>query len=137
MSDTKAATAQVLYPAIRYSDAHAAIRFLNEAFGFVTDVVYEGPGDTVAHAQLRFDGAIVMIGSATNGGPYPAKTPRELGGMTGSVYCYVADVDAHCKRARAAGARIAMEPYATDYGSREYAAYDCEDYWWTFGTYRP
>lgn len=42
MSDTKTATAQVLYPAIRYSDAHAAIRFLTEAFGFVTDVVYEG-----------------------------------------------------------------------------------------------
>jgi len=99
--------------------------------------VYDGPDDTVAHAQLRFGGAIVMLGSASNSGPYKARTPRDLGGITGSVYCYVADVDAHCHRARLAGARIAMEPYTTDYGSREYAAYDCEDYWWTFGTYRP
>ena len=140
MSDTTTGTSQTLYPALRYADAHGAIRFLNESFGFVTDVVYDGSGDTVAHAQLRLGGptgSVVMLGSASNSGPYPVKPPGELGGITGSVYCYVADVDAHCERARASGARIAIEPYATDYGTREYAAYDCEGYWWTFGTYRP
>ncbi len=128
---------QVLYPAMRYSDAHAAIRWLCEAFGFVKQEVYEGPDNTVAHAQLTLNGAVMMLGSAREGGQYPAKTPKQLGGITGSVYVYVADPDAHCARARTAGARIATEPYDTDYGSREYAAYDCEDYWWTFGTYRP
>ena len=59
------------------------------------------------------DDAIVMIGSAREGGIFPAKTPR------------------------AAGARMVVEPSDTEYGTREYAAYDCEDYWWTFGTYRP
>ncbi len=39
--------------------------------------------------------------------------------------------------AHAAGARIAIEPSDTEYGSREYSAYDCENYWWTFGTYHP
>ena len=130
-------TTQVLYPAMRYDDAHAAIAFLVSAFGFESHVVHVGPDDTVAHAQLALDGAIVMLGSAREGGVYPAKTPRALGGITGSIYAYVADVDAHCARARAAGARIAMEPSDTEYGSREYSAYDCEDYWWTFGTYHP
>ncbi len=128
---------QVLYPTMRYDDAHAAIAFLAAAFGFERRAVHFGPADTVAHAELALDDAIVMIGSAREGGIFPAKTPRALGGITGSVYAYVADVDAHCARARAAGARIVVEPSDTEYGTREYAAYDCEDYWWTFGTYRP
>ena len=37
----------------------------------------------------------------------------------------------------AAGAQIAIEPRDTEYGSREYAAQDCEGYWWSFGTYHP
>jgi len=137
MDLTNALTAQVLYRGLRYTDAHAAIAWLCEAFGFETQVVYEGPDDTVAHAQLTFGGAVLMLGSAREGGTYPAKTPQQLGGITGSIYVYVPDPDAHCARARAAGARIAMEPSDTDYGSREYASYDIEDYWWTFGTYRP
>jgi uncharacterized glyoxalase superfamily protein PhnB len=130
-------TAQVLYPAQRYADARAAIRWLCEAFGLEEQVVYAGPGDTIAHAQLTLNGAVLMLGSAREGGPYPAKTPQQLGGITGSIDVYVADPAAHAARARAAGARITLEPYDTDYGSREYSAYDCEDYWWTFGTYRP
>jgi uncharacterized glyoxalase superfamily protein PhnB len=134
---TNVQTQQVLYPAYRYTDARAAIRWLIEAFGFEKQEVYDGPDDTVAHAQLTLDGAVFMLGSARDDGAYPGKTPKRLGGITGSIYVYVADPDAHCARARAAGARIALEPYDTDYGSREYAAYDLEGYWWSFGTYRP
>jgi uncharacterized glyoxalase superfamily protein PhnB len=49
----------------------------------------------------------------------------------------VADLDAHCARARRAGARIVREPVDTDYGSRDYAARDPEGNLWSFGTYRP
>lgn len=135
--ETKVTTAQVLYPAMRYDDAHAAIAWLCEAFGFERRVVYDAPDGTVAHAELALGGNLMMLGSARDGGDYPAKTPRTLGGITGSVYVYVADPDAHCARARAAGATIEIEPRDTDYGSREYAARDCEGYWWSFGTYRP
>jgi uncharacterized glyoxalase superfamily protein PhnB len=128
---------QVLYPALRYADAYAAIDWLCKAFGFEKQDVYDGPDGTVAHAQLTLSGSVLMLGSARDGGVYPAKTPKQLGGVTGSIYVYVSDLDAHFERARAAGARIAMEPYDTEYGSREYAAYDVEDYWWTFGTYHP
>ncbi len=137
MADTSSETTQVLYPSARYADAHAAIDWLCRAFGFEKQVVYDGSDGTVAHAQLTLDGAVFMLGSARDEGAYPARTPKQLGGITGSIYVYVADPDAHCARARSAGARIALEPYATDYGTREYAAYDVENYWWTFGTYHP
>ncbi len=137
MSNSEPQTTQVLYPALRYDDAHAAIDWLCRAFGFVRQVVHEGPDNTVAHAQLLLAGGVVMLGSMREGGEYPVKTPRILGGLTGSIYVYVPDPDSHCAIARAAGARIVIDPSDTEYGSREYSAYDCEDYWWTFGTYHP
>jgi uncharacterized glyoxalase superfamily protein PhnB len=51
------------------------------------------------------------------------------------VYVTVDDVDAHCSRARSAGAEIAIQPYDTHYGSREYSAWDLEGHLWGFGTY--
>jgi uncharacterized glyoxalase superfamily protein PhnB len=136
MTTTTSQTTQILYPALRYADAHAAIDWLCKAFGFVKQEVYDGPNGTVAHAQLTLDGAVLMLGSARDDA-YPIKTPNQLGGNTGSIYVYVPDPDAHFERARAAGARIVMEPYDTEYGSREYAAYDVEDHRWSFGTYHP
>jgi uncharacterized glyoxalase superfamily protein PhnB len=47
------------------------------------------------------------------------------------------DPDAHCRRARAAGAEVMTELHNTDYGSRDYAARDLEGNVWSFGTYRP
>jgi uncharacterized glyoxalase superfamily protein PhnB len=49
----------------------------------------------------------------------------------------VEDADAHCERARGAGAVITREPEDLDYGSREYSARDLEGHHWHFGTYRP
>ncbi len=49
---------------------------------------------------------------------------------------YVDDVDAHCERARAAGARIVSEPEVHDYGDdywadRSYGCLDPEGHaWW-------
>jgi hypothetical protein len=99
MTDTNVQTTQVLYPALRYTDAHAAIDWLVAAFGSERQVVYKGPDNTVAHAQITLDGAVLMLGSAREGGVYPGKTPAQLGGITGSLYVYVTDPDAHCARA--------------------------------------
>jgi uncharacterized glyoxalase superfamily protein PhnB len=53
------------------------------------------------------------------------------------VAVYVADVDAHYARAKAAGAQIVRELEDTPYGSREYSVRDLEGFLWSFGTYRP
>jgi len=43
------------------------------------------------------------------------------------------DIDAHCARARAAGAEIIAEPETQFYGDRTYRARDLEGHIWTFG----
>ncbi|MET0402956.1 MAG: VOC family protein [Cystobacter sp.] len=128
MSASASSAAPTLYPTLRYKDATAAIRWLGAAFGFEEHVVVPGPGGSVAHAELRFGTGILMMGSQKD----------DVFGNTGMApYVYVSEVDAHCARARAAGAAIVKEPYDTDHGSREYAARDCEGHVWSFGTYRP
>jgi uncharacterized glyoxalase superfamily protein PhnB len=55
----------------------------------------------------------------------------------GRLYVIVEDADAHCTRARAAGAEIIMEPESPDHGGRSYTCVDLEGNVWTFGSYDP
>jgi uncharacterized glyoxalase superfamily protein PhnB len=135
MSDTATKTTQVFYPALRYVDAPAAIAWLKSAFGFEDQVVYTEPDGKVAHAQLTFDGGVIMLGSTRDGNV--VQSPRVTGTLTSAVYVYVENVDAHYERAKSTGAKIHREITDTDYGSREYSAFDCEGYIWSFGTYHP
>ena len=121
---------RTLYPVFRYPDARAAIDWLCAAFGFAVHAVHDAPDGSVAHAQLALDEGMIMIGA--NSAPRPRPADDDW-----SVYVALDDVDAHCARARAAGAEIVREPFDTDYGSRDYAARDLAGNVWSFGTYRP
>ena len=48
------------------------------------------------------------------------------------VIVRVEDVDAHCERARSAGANILMEPTSFEYGERQYTAEDPTGHQWLF-----
>jgi uncharacterized glyoxalase superfamily protein PhnB len=135
---TTTTSVQTFYPAMRYADARAAIAWLVRTFGFEEAACYSDAAGLVMHAQLRFGGGIVMIGSARADG-YPVKPPAERGGLTGSIYVALppSEIDAHHARSVAAGALIHSPIHDTDYGSREYAAFDPEGFLWSFGTYRP
>lgn len=122
--------APTLYPSMRYRDAPAAIAFLKEAFAFEERVVYSNDDGTIAHAELRYGPSILMLGSDRE------DMYGKRGGL-GWLYVAVDDPDAHCERARAAGAEITRELHDTDYGSRDYGARDPEGNMWNFGTYRP
>jgi uncharacterized glyoxalase superfamily protein PhnB len=124
-----------IYPCLRYEDAPAAIAWLCRAFGFEELLVVPGPDGTVAHAELRYGPCVVMLGSA-KADAY-GRSPAALGGVTGSVYIGLDEPDAHCARAKAAGADVFRPPEDTDYGSREYSCRDPEGHVWSFGTYRP
>ncbi|WP_433550780.1 VOC family protein [Micromonospora zamorensis] len=121
---------RTVYPIFRYPDPRAAIDWLCSAFGFQVHAVHEAPDGTVAHAELVLDTGMIMLGGRAEAAPRPADDDW-------SVYVAVPDVDAHCARARAAGAEITREPFDTDYGSRDYAARDLAGTVWSFGTYRP
>ena len=127
-------------PCLRYADPAAAIRFLTEAFGFVEKLVVPGPDGGVIHAELSYGEGehrgMVMLGGADRAF-FDMRLPNQIGGVTECIYVIVKDVDAHCAKARAAGADILEGPLDRDYGSREYVARDPGGYLWDFGTYDP
>lgn len=125
-----------IFPVLRYRDAPAAVAFLAEAFGFERRMVTPGPDGTNAHAQLGLGPGTIMLGTAV--GDEGGEKPRSgAHAVAQGPYVHVADVDAHHRRAKAAGAEITRAPYDTEYGSREYAARDPEGLVWSFGTYLP
>jgi len=119
-----------VFPTFRYRDPAAATEFLERAFGFSRHAVHED-GGAVRHAELRHGDGMIMLGAVPEDGP-PGPPPG-----SGATYVAVDDVDALHERARAAGAEILIEPFDTDYGSRDFAARDLDGNVWYFGTYRP
>jgi|SRR5262245_53260428 len=122
-------------PAVVYHDPMAALAWLQHAFGFEVTMLIEPPPDdpTMMHAELSLGGAgRLMIGTEWTDW---ARSPASLGGAnTTTVHVDLeTDVDAHCERARQAGAVIEMEPADEFYGARTYRARDREGHVWTFG----
>jgi uncharacterized glyoxalase superfamily protein PhnB len=125
---------QNIYPALRYKDAAAAIEWLSTAFGFERHAVHEGEDGTIEHAEMSYNGGLIMFGSER-----PSDLERGFGLHAGHSWLYVVvdDPDAHYERAKAAGAQIVRELENQDYGSRDYSARDPEGNLWSFGTYNP
>ncbi len=128
--------------AVYYQDAAKAIDWLCQAFGFEVQLKIEDSGGRIVHSELTFGGGVIMVAgdaksSGHQGGTY-RQSPRSLGGAnTQNMMTYVDDVDAHCARARSAGAEIVSEPKDTDYGDeywqdRGYEAVDLEGHHWWF-----
>jgi uncharacterized glyoxalase superfamily protein PhnB len=128
-----------IVPAVFYDDAAAAIDWLRRAFGFVVRERVEDDRGRIVHSQLILNGGVIMVGQAGLSPERPyVRSPRGVGGTnTQSLAVFVDEVDAHCERARAAGAVIATEPATQDYGEgywadRSYAAKDLEGHHWWF-----
>lgn len=123
-----------VWPCLNYRDAHRAITFLADAFGFVVTAVHEGgPDRPVAHAELRWPGGGgIMLGSASETGNQFERLP------TGAASTYVVcdDPDSLFARATGAGAEMVRELRNEDYGSRGFSVRDFEGNVWSFGTYR-
>ncbi len=123
-------------PYLFYDDVAAAIRFLKDAFGLEERFADRGESGTIEHAQLGYGTALVMLGATgSHPGYRPRKSPDAMGGLHGGVYLFVDDVDAHARRAKAAGAKILMEPADMHWGDRIYCAEDCEGQFWMFATH--
>ena len=139
MTSQASDTTCTIIPSLRYRNALAMIDWLCNAFGFERHAVY-ADGDTVHHAQLVFGNGMVMLGSASNMGAWNERMvqPDEIGGRETQAPCViVADADAHCARAKAAGAEIVDAISSPDYGGRGYSCRDPEGHLWYFGSYDP
>lgn len=133
-------TRATVIPCLRYRDAAAAIDWLCASFGFEKHAVHANDDGSIAHAQLAFRNGMIMLGSVapdTNWGRL-IRQPDQVGGaQTQSAYLVVDDPDAIYQRAKAAGARIAIEIRDEDYGGRGFSCYDPEGHLWSFGSYDP
>ncbi len=129
-------------PGIYYREPSRMIDWLCEAYGFEVRLKVEGEGGSVAHSELTFgDDGLVMVGEEKSGAQRRFDTnfssPLTAGCNTQNLMVFVDDVDAHCAKARAAGARIVAEPALHDYGDdywadRSYGAVDPEGHLWWF-----
>lgn len=126
---------------VYYRDAAAMIDWLCSAFGFELRLKVDGDGGRIVHSELTLADGLIMVGEELGGEARRFETdqlsPRNAGCNTQNLMVYIDDVDAHCERARAAGAQIVAEPELHDYGAeywadRSYGAIDPEGHLWWF-----
>jgi len=123
-----------IWPTLLYTDARAAIDFLERAFGFTATLVVPNEEDdaVVEHCQMSGpEGGGIMLGTANRPGNKFSQRPT---GVT-SVYVVTSDPDTLYDRAVAAGAEVFHELEDQDYGSRDFSVKDPEGNTWNFGTY--
>jgi uncharacterized glyoxalase superfamily protein PhnB len=119
------------------TNAAAHIDWLCKAFGFEVRLEVEADNGKIAYSELLLGDGLVSVADRDDRGQDWFKSPKLLGGCSQAVCVFVDDLDAHCERARAAGATIATEPKTSDYGDgywvdRSYEAIDLEGHHWWF-----
>ena len=123
MMRNRSAPSAAVIPILVYPDVRAAVEWLQTVFGFVERVQI---GDD-HRSQMAFgEGAVIV--ADVRGERLPPRPAEE----THRVMVRVDDAEAHCRHARAHGARILMEPTDYEYGERQYETEDLAGHRWTF-----
>lgn len=136
MSD---ATSPAVVPMLAYRNGPAAMDWLASVFGFVerTRMVQDGE---LAHGEMEFNGGLIMLATPSPEYEGPRAHRRHCASaqawqavpyVVDGVLVIVDDVDAHCARAREAGATILTDP-VDDGPGRLYRAEDPEGHRWMF-----
>ena len=113
----------VVVPVLTVSDVREAVDWLEDAFGF-TERLRIGEGHR-SQLDVPGGGAVILA---------QARPDTSVAGdrVSHSVLVRVEDATSHFERAKAAGARILMEPTDFEYGERQYAVEDPFGHRWTF-----
>ncbi len=119
---------------IVYQDPKTALAWLERAFGFEVTMAIEGSADApeMCHYEMSVGGqGRIMVGAQWE---ELMRSPKSLGGANTQVVHVMleGDLNAHCERARAAGAQIIAEPAEQFYGDRTYRVADLEGHRWAF-----
>jgi uncharacterized glyoxalase superfamily protein PhnB len=119
-----------LMPAIFYRDPRAALKWLAEAFDFELFMLIENDDGVLVHSEMRYGDAAVIIGNEWSA---DHQSPASVGGRnTQTTHIGISTgVDAHCERARKAGAVVITDPETQFYGDRTYSCKDPEGHIWT------
>jgi uncharacterized glyoxalase superfamily protein PhnB len=126
-------------PAVPYRNVSTMADWLCTAFGFQKQSVARSSSGEIKHAELTFGESTIVVFPFEDLAPEKLVAhPDQVGGLeTQTCYLVVADIEAHCRRAKASGAEIIFDVSAGRYGGRGYASRDPEGHVWMFGTYDP
>jgi uncharacterized glyoxalase superfamily protein PhnB len=117
-----------------YKDPRAALDWLERAFGFERFMVITDKEGKLVHSELRFGDGVIYVGGEW--ADFIASPASVDGKNTQSMHVHLSGaIEAHCARARAAGAVILQEPTDQFYGDRTYRVRDPEGHLWTFAQF--
>jgi PhnB protein len=122
-----------LTPSLAVDNAAEAIDFYKRAFGARERARMEGPGGTIAHAELEIGDSLLMLSD-----PFPqagASPPKQVGATTVGLFLYVEDVDAVVKQAVDAGATVTMPIDDMFWGDRFGSVSDPYGHVWSLATH--
>ena len=120
-------------PYLICKNAAAAIEFYKQAFGATELYRLDGPGGSVAHAEVKIGDSRVMVSDEWP--DFGALGPEARGGTPVGFCLYVEDCDAAFDRAVAAGGRVEKPVQDQFYGDRSGTVIDPAGHKWTISTH--
>jgi PhnB protein len=122
-------------PTLTVKGAAQAIDFYKKALGAQELMRMANPDGTIGHAEIKIGDSIIFIGDEM---PMPgcARSPQTLGGVTGSLYLYVEDVDKAFRRAVDAGAKVQSPVTDMFWGDRHGSFVDPFGQTWSLSTHK-
>jgi len=131
----KPADANWLTPYLMVSDAEAALRFYQHAFGFKEGMVLRSEAGVIVHAEVRYmDSLIAMFApegafGSQQRAPATSQEQSPIG-----LYLYCENVDMLLARAVKAGAESVSQAETMFWGDRVGSVKDPDGYVWSFAT---
>ena len=103
-------------PYLVVKGAARAIDFYKKVFGAREKFRMDGPGGTVAHAEIEIGDSVIML--ADENPQHGALSPSTVGGTPVSIMLYVEDVDRTAETLTKAGAKTLRPVQDMFYGDR-------------------
>ena len=120
-------------PYLVVKGAAKAIDFYKKVFGAREKFRMDGPGGTVAHAEIEIGDSVIML--ADENPQHGALSPATVGGTPVSIMLYVEDVDRVAEKLTAAGAKVRRPVQDMFYGDRSGGFEDPFGHHWHVSTH--
>lgn len=122
-------------PALIVEGAGRALEFYAEVFGATERMRFDGPGGTIAHAEIEIGDSVIIVEDASPVMGTKAPPAAGLDGTPTFLFIYVEDVDATIERAVKLGAALRRPPQDMFYGDRDGYIVDPFGHGWTVASH--
>ena len=122
-------------PYLVIKGAAQAIEYYKKVFGATETVRMNGPGGTVAHAELKIGNSHIMVADENPSMGQGHTSAATIGASPVSLYVYLPDVDTVVKRATTEGAKLLKPVEDQFYGDRSGFIQDPFGHLWGIATH--